>query len=155
MPIFSSYLYNPLDGEKLHKMTKLIVSYIKSLKLDFDAVAFRGVSGALVAPSVASSLGKPLICVRKESEKTHTHYQVEGYLCDNCTYIIIDDLIDSGSTIKEIVKKIKAECKKTECKGVFLYHIYYYDEKDREHIAKNYAKKVGVPVFIPFSKIEI
>ncbi len=84
----------------------------------FDAIAFAGMSGAIIAPMVAYKLNKPLIVVRKESDtsisgNSHSSRMVEGCIFAR-TYLIIDDFIDTGNTIKRIIDQIKvaAENKK-------------------------------------------
>jgi len=67
----------------------------------FDGIVFRGLSGSLVAPMVAAQMGKPFAVVRKEGEACHSKYEVEGWHGFK-RYIIIDDLIASGGTVKTI-----------------------------------------------------
>lgn len=121
--IRSEYMTGQLSGEILETIIDDVVRTIKKSKIDFDAIAFRGVSGALVAPAVAAELHKPLLLVRKNSESSHSLYQVEG--CDKykCRYIIIDDFVCSGSTIKAIVNDINDEFRSEDYRpvGLFLY----------------------------------
>lgn len=49
-------------------------------------------SGALIAPIVALRMNKPIIMVRKSSEKSHSSRIVEGYKAAS-KYVILDDLI--------------------------------------------------------------
>jgi orotate phosphoribosyltransferase-like protein len=74
---------------------------------NFDSIAFRGVSGALVAPILAHKLKKHLISVRKNTHDSHvmSNYKVEGNVASQ-SYIIVDDFICSGNTIKTIVNEV-------------------------------------------------
>jgi hypothetical protein len=91
----------------------------------FDAIAFRGMSGALVAPIVGYLLGKPVVLVRR-GENSHSKYLVEG-LHEVNRYIIIDDLISSGTTINTILQMMRNRHESEfltphECVGIFLYN---------------------------------
>lgn len=116
----SIYLQNAIDIKLRKKTIKDLCALIKKHNLDFDSIAFTGLSGALVAPSVADKLNKNLIAIRKDNCDSHAaSYSdefIEGNL-DSKKYIIVDDLIFSGSTIKRIMRKIDF----SECVGVFLY----------------------------------
>jgi len=73
----------------------------------FDTIAFRGMSGALIAPIVADKLNKSLTLVRKQEvdeHKSHAEYPVEGALFVD--YVIVDDFTNSGRTLREIQKRI-------------------------------------------------
>lgn len=102
--IVSSYLDHPLSVSKRSAVIERVIKKIKKSKVNFDVIAFRGVSGALIAPIIADKMKKGLIVVRKK-ERHHSNDMVEGEK-DKKTYIIIDDFIESGATIKEIIKQI-------------------------------------------------
>jgi orotate phosphoribosyltransferase-like protein len=109
---------DPLINVDLLKVTvRNVIKAIKLLELEnkFDAIAFRGLSGSLIAPVVALKLGKTLLAVRK-GEECHSSRQVEGDLGAD-RYIIIDDFVSSGETVNKIrkaiirrVKDFKARC---------------------------------------------
>lgn len=120
----SDYLHNVLDVTRLPKTIDAIVETIRKSRIDFDAIAFRGMSGALIAPSIAVKLHKALIMVRKEKEFSHSPYTVEGYHSSYpFKYIIIDDLICSGETIRTIIDKLTKSPSHHfgKCKAVFIY----------------------------------
>jgi orotate phosphoribosyltransferase len=89
----------------------------------FDAIAFRGMSGALAAAPLALKLNKHLICVRK-GESTHADYDVEGAL--GCRYIIVDDCISSGATVRTIQDKIHQSDPLSNCVAIYLYNAETY-----------------------------
>ncbi len=127
---FRGYTYIPefdddypsafLCPPRLLKAVEKCIKIIRRKKLTFDAIAFRGLSGAVVAPLVALKLRKTLIAVRKT--KSHGLGPVAGDLAAR-SYIIVDDLISSGTTVRKIVKALK--CREAECKGVVLYNASY------------------------------
>jgi hypothetical protein len=71
---------------------------------NFDAIAFRGMSGALVSAPIAIALKKHLILVRK-NEVRYSCHGVEGPKGDY-NYLIVDDLISSGDTVRAIHREI-------------------------------------------------
>jgi orotate phosphoribosyltransferase len=127
--IYSRYLSEQL-GLGLKKTKEETVKVIKHCiknGLVFDAIAFQGMSGALVAPAVAIELEKPLIMIRK-NESCHSAQIVEGAFTVE-KYIIIDDFVSTGRTIFEIFKKIKENFliyaksyEKPRCVAIFLYN---------------------------------
>lgn len=106
---------------------------VRELKLvmrshPFTAIAFRGVSGALFAPSIADKLKVGLIAIRKETENCHSSCLIEGLT--NVEYIIVDDFISSGDTVKTIVNTIKKKDSHKSCKcvGYYMWHPHFQYE---------------------------
>jgi adenine/guanine phosphoribosyltransferase-like PRPP-binding protein len=97
-----------------------VVDYsVDSLRdVDFNTLVFRGFSGALVGPVVALELGKRWALIRKPHDRTHSCYLVEGEVFGD--YVIIDDFIETGDTIKAI-RDIVEQRYAVSCKGVVLY----------------------------------
>ena len=98
---------------------------------NFDSIVVCGMSGLLVVP-VADKLGKNIVIIRKESDKCHSHYNIEGSFPKR--YIIIDDLIGSGNTISRMYTMTQkySSCNKQErakCVGIILYHHYNYNKE--------------------------
>ena len=105
-----------------------------------------GSSGQAIAWPVSYKLGLPVCIVRKESEKSHAG-NISG-TGDLGNYIIIDDLIDSGNTIRRVLKTINdvyAEKRKhadlynwadpspiePKCAAIFLYQSGEIRDDDR------------------------
>lgn len=116
MDFYSKYLKTVFDNESFVKKVNSLGKEIVSLKrkIPFDAIAFSGTSGSAMAFPISYSLKIPLICVRKGGKKNNSHFSdsfhgnipcVEGFLEAN-KYIIIDDFIESGNTIKRIKKEV-------------------------------------------------
>lgn len=129
------YIEGGLDLIKRKYVISRLIKEIRKSRIKFDAIVFRGMSGALVAPSVADKMKKPLVVCRK-SDNHHSSYSVEFTERWFENFIIIDDLISSGTTILTILKMIDDEWEKTKeenptvevarpkCVGIFLYHTY-------------------------------
>ena len=100
-------------------MANKIAKFVKQNKI--DAIAFSGTSGAAYAYPLALKLNLSLICVRKSINGNHYNKYVEG--CYNAErYIIVDDFIDTGATIRRILKKVKTFSSEAKCSGIFLYN---------------------------------
>jgi adenine/guanine phosphoribosyltransferase-like PRPP-binding protein len=118
--ITATYLDCVLDLEKHEKVIKNLKELIVSSGVEFDSIAFCGTSGSLVAPFIAKELHKTLILVRKEQH--HSSLNVEGNL-ESKSFIIIDDLIESGKTMQFLLGRIRSHhnLMKATCPGIFLY----------------------------------
>lgn len=89
--------------------------------LDFNAIAFRGISGALVAPILAFTMKKHIIAVRKVADGTHSAAFVEGVLSFNTKYLIVDDFSSSGETVRAIRNSIFSVEPRAVCVGLYFY----------------------------------
>lgn len=121
MKRYDSYL--PLHGPRHLKRTiKSLCRLIQQKKIQFDAIAFRGYSGSLLAVPVALQMDKHLVIVRKPREMSHGD-PVEGKV--HRRYIIVDDHISSGNTVKSIVRTIDKWSKRySKCVGIVLARQY-------------------------------
>jgi orotate phosphoribosyltransferase len=120
--LHSGYLHSVLDMECLPLTIKLLEKMIVDSGLEFSTIAFRGMSGALIAPLIAHKLGKNLLMVRKTGDECHSSHSTEG-THSNENYIIIDDLISSGATVRKTIEAVNhmEECREAKCVGIFLY----------------------------------
>lgn len=99
---------------------KVIFNTIDVLrKLDFDTIACCGTSGLLVVPQISEILKKNILVVRKKDEKRYSPFDYEGAVPKK--YVIVDDLICSGGTVKHITKLLKQECPRAKCVGVYTF----------------------------------
>lgn len=119
----AQHLSTALTPLKLRKAVAVSVKFLKTK--NFDAIAFRGLSGALFAPILAMRLNKTLLAVRK-GEDSHSSQMVEGDFGAK-RYIIVDDFIAGGSTVYNIMKEIHSEVKHAECVGFFGYNRAWED----------------------------
>jgi hypothetical protein len=99
-----------------------LVGMIRASKIDFDTIAFRGTSGALIAPAVAAKLRKNILMVRKQGDGSHSGCPLEGN-GDIERYIIVDDFIATGATVEKILAAVKDEpnTHSAVCVGFFGY----------------------------------
>lgn len=113
-----------LEALKHAKANKILANSLKNLRgLDFDAIAFTGVSGALVAPALAYNLGKGLIVVRRGPR--HSGWALEGHI-NASTYIIVDDFLCSGNTVKRIARAVQKGTAYSKAEKPRLVGVYEY-----------------------------
>lgn len=93
--------------------------------IEFDAIAFTGLSGAVLSSVIAMRMNKLLYCVRKENESRHSGQVVEGP-STGLRYVIIDDLVCSGATLRRITTQVSEHTGDT-AKLVAIY-LYRHEE---------------------------
>lgn len=103
----ATYMRRILDLHMRRAAVYNAIGLLRKHRGEFDCIAFRGMSGALLAAPVASALGKNLILVRKD-EKRHSMYRVEG-VRSKTRYIIVDDFVSTGDTVRAIIEAIVGE----------------------------------------------
>lgn len=121
-----AYFCRYLSADVLNRAASALVKRLRNVKHKFDAVAFRGMSGALVAPIIASKLKKHIIMVRKPNDGSHSSYACEGHVSSKA-YIIVDDFISGGHTCKTVIDTIQKWQKEhgetlAECYAIALYN---------------------------------
>ena len=140
----SGYLEQIFIPKKLASTSKRVAKKLLKLQktLQFDAIAFRGNSGAGIAYPVSMLTGIPLICVRK-GEKSHGQ-KVEAAQRSIYRYVVLDDFISDGGTLESIIKTIRLVTdNETRCVGVAL-----YDSVRRSSYYISYrGKDTELPVF--------
>ena len=100
------------------QIRKLIPKVMKGLKgFEFDAITFRGMSGCLFAAPLAYKMHKPMIMVRKLNEGSHDNQRVSGDEAAR-TYIIVDDFVCSGETVRQIQEHIHKWVPEMKCVGI-------------------------------------
>ncbi len=132
----------------LTRRLQVAAKKLEIIKTDtgFDSIAVAGSSGAVPGAILAIALQVPLIFVRKRDDNGHgatvecmgRHYAKK--------YIILDDFICSGGTVRRIYTQIQKEaarqnCIQPECVGVYL-----YDQTDKLHTV-GLTERVTVPVW--------
>jgi hypothetical protein len=119
-PIYrhASWLKHSIQQEKLRDVLTKARRILR--KYQFDSIAFRGVSGALTAPILAYMLRKNVLAVRKKPSEdgwSHSSHEVEGDT-NARRYIIVDDFVASGKTIRAIFEKIHDFAPSARCLGI-------------------------------------
>ena len=160
-----SHTSRVVDVEKLPLLLKKALPVLRKLRrrLKFNTLAVSGHSGIVLATLLAAKLKMPLLAVRKDGDnECADSCRVNGTRLKDCRYLIVDDLISSGRTVKRILFRIDEAAKKEnewrkkraeapyadpeedlgqiphpKCVGILLYDTSSYDpgreEKDFTH----------------------
>ena len=120
--IDSTYLADVFRGKRykyiVNKSKEALILF--DAQTPFEAIAFTGMSGSSVAYPLSYLMGKDLLCVRKyDTMYSHSGRKVEGVTSAK-NYVIVDDQIDSGSTINNIRDAV-ADTSKAELVGIYLF----------------------------------
>ena len=129
-----------------HKFRNMIVmEAVRRLRnYRFDSIVCSGTSGLLVVPQVAEILNKHILVVRKHGEKCYSEFSTEGVA--PYRYVILDDLICSGNTVKHIKRTIKNEYPRAKCIGIYCYlsqECAYKPDSDGSALCE---RDLGVPL---------
>lgn len=132
-PSHTQQVFDPRSFKKLVTNTAKALGILgKTLK--FNCLAATGNSGNLLAGALSYKLGLPLLIVRKSGDECHDDLKVNGFRPDEAVrYLIIDDLVSSGATVRRIMEQIEKAGQREradetyrfapvpECAGVLLY----------------------------------
>lgn len=128
--------------ERNHIIIKAICK-LRKIADDFDTIACCGISGLLVVPQIAELLDKHILIVRKD-ERRYSEFSMEGVT--PFRYVIVDDLICSGSTVRRIKNTIKDDHPRARCIGVYCYmpeETAYRPDRDGSKLCE---RDLGVPL---------
>ena len=116
----ASHTCQILNHKARNKIIIEAICKLRKIASEFDTIACCGVSGLMVVPQIAELLNKHILIVRKD-EKRYSEFRTEGVA--PFRYVVVDDLICSGTTIKHIKKTISQEYARAKCVGVYCYII--------------------------------
>jgi orotate phosphoribosyltransferase-like protein len=95
----------------------------KLQQFDFDTFAFSGISGTSMGFILAQLLDKEVISVRQPGVKRRasSQYNEEGYR-HALKYVIIDDLISTGTTGARVIRGVRKIAPQAELVGILVYY---------------------------------
>lgn len=114
--------------------------------IDFDYVIMTGVSGITFGAALCYCMDKCPIVIRKQDEKSHATYMIEGYPVNNpFRAIIVDDFVATGKTIENIKDRIGAHMDKMRGYGYLIHNptivgAYFYERSDYTDNIEEYVK---------------
>ena len=115
----ASHTCHVLNHKARNKIIIKAVCDLRKISNSFDSIACCGTSGLMVVPQVAELLNKNILLIRKKDEKCYSNFAIEGITPTR--YIILDDLICSGGTVRHIQCSIRDEYYKAQCVGLYCY----------------------------------
>jgi orotate phosphoribosyltransferase len=137
----ASHTCHVLNHKERNRIIIKAVCDLRKIADTFDSIACCGVSGLMVVPQIAELLNKNIVVVRK-GERCYSEFRTEGVA--PFRYIILDDLICSGSTVKHIKKILKDEYYRSNCVGVYCYlpdECTYHDDEEGSKLCQ---KDLGI-----------
>lgn len=140
MEVTTDYLQDVFNPTLYERTLRKASKDIRTWGRDFQAIAFTGVSGAAIAFPLGRALRKSLICVRKEGARSHSEHDVEGDV-NASTYIIVDDFVETGSTVKTIQARIAEAGGNGVCVGLYT----YCSTLDDDAVAAHYFPNLHIP----------
>ena len=115
----ASHTSRVLNHKYRNKVIIKTVCELRKISDVFDSIACSGISGLIVVPQIAEILKKNIVIIRKDTEERYSEFIIEGVT--PFKYIIVDDLICSGQTIRHIKNTLKSEAPRSHCVGVYCY----------------------------------
>jgi orotate phosphoribosyltransferase-like protein len=109
----NGYSYHQFDHGSLRAIAQRIAETLPKLLAEYDAqaVVVTGKSGMSVAFAAMMLADIPLIVVRKRGENAHGE-MIEGVTSVEVRrYIILDDFVSSGATVRTVVRDIDDYCR--------------------------------------------
>ena len=117
--MISSHISEVLNGCERKNKLNWIEKQLRSAPVGFTTIAVCGTSGLLVGPTIADRMKKKIAVIRKSTKICHSDNSVESEIIKQ--YIIIDDLVFIGETVRNIVDKIENQYPNARCVGLVLY----------------------------------
>ena len=104
------------SANRLKCISSIIVDILKSRNIEFDTVVGISTSGVPIATLVASELNKDLTIYIPKKHISDEGKKITGSISQNFSAVnykravIVDDVVTSGSTLKECIKQLKEIC---------------------------------------------
>ena len=122
----AGYLYKAINLQQRRRIIRDLLKLLRGHNGEFEAIAFRGMSGCLIAPIICDTLKKQLFLVRKPippgaTRGHHSYNKVEWsrhgadqydpqeHPNPELKWIILDDQVSTGTTKKEIIEHMMGE----------------------------------------------
>lgn len=139
----ASHTCHVLNHKERNRIIIKAVCDLRKIADEFDTIACCGVSGLMVVPQIAELLNKHILIIRKD-EKRYSEFRSEGVA--PFKYVVVDDLICSGATIRHIKNVIHDEYPRAKCLGVYCYLPKETAYRPDEDGSKLCQRDLGVPL---------
>ena len=129
-----------------------IVKMIKQNKIKFDGFAGTATAGIPWAAWLSQKLKKPMVYVRSEQKDHGRENLVEGKIEENKKYIVVEDLISTGSSSINTISAVRAKKGIVEyCMSIFTYEL----DKANENFETANVKLLTLTNFTSLVKIAL
>lgn len=118
------YTHAVFDPNRFSDLVCSMVTRIEEIQrlTGVTALAACGNSGLPLVGAIAALMRMPFYAVRKGRDPGHDSRKVNGFTpLGGCSYLIIDDLISSGTTVKKIYSTIRSVAPEAKPGGILLY----------------------------------
>ncbi|MBI2559065.1 orotate phosphoribosyltransferase [Candidatus Woesearchaeota archaeon] len=130
----------------------IVNSFIKLLrknKIKFDGFAATATAGIPWAAWISQKLKKPMVYVRGESKDHGRENLVEGKIEEGKTYVVVEDLISTGSSSLNTINAVREKNGIVEyCIAIFTYEL----EKAKNNFDNANVKLLPLTDFTSFVK---
>ena len=125
------------------------IKLIKKNKLKFDGFAATATAGIPWGAWLAQKLKKPMVYVRSESKDHGRENLVEGKIEEGKKYIVVEDLISTGSSSLNTINAVREKNGIVECcVAIFTYEM----EKAKSNFENANVKVLALTNFTSFVK---
>ena len=125
------------------------IKLIKKNKIKFDGFAATATAGIPWASWLAQKLKKPMVYVRSSSKDHGRENLVEGKIEEGKTYIVVEDLISTGSSSLNTINAVREKGGIVEyCIAIFTYEL----EKAKNNFENANVKLLTLTDFTSFVK---
>lgn len=126
MVIKTVYLKTIFEPAIFQATVKKTIEHARLLQkeVEFDTIAFSGVSGAGMGFILGHALNLPVLVMRRDGDGSHYRQYRATPLEGNFgvrRYLVVDDFIASGDTVNRLIKTINAECPLADCAAILTY----------------------------------
>lgn len=118
--IYADFRSLPLDPDIFGNISKALGSLLQSQDWQFDWIAGLPLGGIALASAVGLQSGLPSLTIRKERKNHGRGKLVEADWDGIKRIVLIDDVLTTGSTIKEFIQKVTSEFIPLDVVGVVV-----------------------------------
>ena len=125
------------------------IKLIKHNKINFDGFVGTATAGIPWAAWLSQKLKKPMVYVRSEAKDHGKENLVEGKIEDGKAYIVVEDLISTGSSSLNTINAVRGKNGIVEhCIAIFTYEL----EKSKNNFESANVKLLSLTDFTSFVK---
>lgn len=125
------------------------IKLIRKNKIKFDGFAATATAGIPWAAWLSQKLKKPMVYVRSETKDHGKENLVEGKIEENKSYIVVEDLISTGSSSINTINAVREKGGIVECCiAIFTYEL----EKSKQNFEGANVKLLALTDFTSFAK---